>query len=515
MKTRPLALFLALMPIVACNIDRDFLSRFDAGYVSTGPKFDAGHPAMDGATGTGGATDAATTEANKTDAGISTGDGATTSPDATADGTLAPTGGAGFTEHVEVSEPILPNLKVLYAAEGANFPPPGAARATLAHDAAWTFEYLLQMCQSTHPEIVIPGADAATTSAQDATNRGAVGACVSQTSLSKPYWTPALVNDVDICGTEMGNGWHLIEEDDVNSLSDTDAQALSDALSPVIPASGLGNNYFNLSVWVRGNDGSLRRGNLAPGVQPRVTDLPVPATSTVHYEGDLALRCVHRTKTPRARKVGFAQWVEVSPPILPNLKATYPYEVKDVVFPATHAERVTLAHEAALTFDFLVGVCSPTHPEIVIQIPGGPPPTPAQNAATFAAIAQCAAANYMSKPYWTPALVNEVDICATELGSHWHLIAEEDANILSGADAVALTAALSTPSGTGHVYFGMTVWIRGSDGSLRQGDLSQGTSPRVMDLPVPATSTIHYEGELALRCQRRTTNPTRPSAPQQ
>jgi hypothetical protein len=35
--------------------------------------------------------------------------------------------------------------------------------------------------------------------------------------------------------------------------------------------------YFSLHVWVRGNDGSLKRGDLSPGVSARVSTLPVAA----------------------------------------------------------------------------------------------------------------------------------------------------------------------------------------------------------------------------------------------
>jgi hypothetical protein len=46
---------------------------------------------------------------------------------------------------------------------------------------------------------------------------------------------------------------------------------------------------------VRGSDGSLKRGDLSPGVSSRVSELPVAASSTSHYESDLALRCIRRS----------------------------------------------------------------------------------------------------------------------------------------------------------------------------------------------------------------------------
>ena len=58
---------------------------------------------------------------------------------------------------------------------------------------------------------------------------------------------------------------------------------------------GLGFFFTSLQIWVRANDGSIAVGTLEPGVSgSRVTPLDVPPTSTVHYEGGLALRCIRR-----------------------------------------------------------------------------------------------------------------------------------------------------------------------------------------------------------------------------
>lgn len=80
----------------------------------------------------------------------------------------------------------------------------------------------------------------------------------------------------------------------MNSFSDADTQVLASALSTPNATSLFGNFYFSLHVWVRGADGSLRRGDLAPGATARVTDLAVDAGSTRHYESDLSLRCIRR-----------------------------------------------------------------------------------------------------------------------------------------------------------------------------------------------------------------------------
>lgn len=203
---------------------------------------------------------------------------------------------AAGAEVVEVSAPILPRVSVLYAAEGNNFPASPADRATLAHDAALTFDFLMTACSMNHSGIVIPGpGDPPTTPAQNATNLETVANCAYTDFVSKPYWIPALVDQIDLCGTELGASWHLISEADVNDVSDADAQAMAAALSTPNSTSFFGNFYFSLHVWVRATDGSLARGDLSPGATTRMTALPVSASSTTHYESDMALRCIRRT----------------------------------------------------------------------------------------------------------------------------------------------------------------------------------------------------------------------------
>jgi hypothetical protein len=79
---------------------------------------------------------------------------------------------------------------------------------------------------------------------------------------------------------------------------------IANALATPNSKNFFGNFYFGLSVWVRATDGSLRIGNLSPGVSVRVTDSPVAATSTVHYEGGVALRCIRRTTVNVGGAVG-------------------------------------------------------------------------------------------------------------------------------------------------------------------------------------------------------------------
>ena len=199
------------------------------------------------------------------------------------------------TELVEVSAPILPRVSVLYASEGNNFPTNPTDIAALAHTAALTFDFLMAACSMNHSGIVIPGPnDPPTTPAQNATNLETVANCAYTDFVSKPYWIPALVDQVDICGTELGSTWHLISEADVNDVTDADAQAMATALSTPNSTSFFGNFYFSLHVWVRASDGSLARGDLSPGVSARVAGLSIQ-NPTTHYESDMALRCIRRT----------------------------------------------------------------------------------------------------------------------------------------------------------------------------------------------------------------------------
>ena len=203
--------------------------------------------------------------------------------------------------------------------------------------------------------------------------------------------------------------------------------------------------------------------------------------------------------------------VELSAPILPRVLVLYAKE--GAKFPETAEAQAALAHEASLTYDFLLRECPAKYPGIVIPGPGDPPTTPAENAANFEAVANCSYKEYSAKPYWVPALVDKVDICANELGAGWHLPTEAEVNGLDAMDRMEVTKALSTPNAPGffgNFYFSLQVWVRGTNGGLRMGDLSPGATTKVTDLPVPATSKTHYEGGLALRCLRRTPVATPP-----
>src|SRR4030095_10137098 len=107
-------------------------------------------------------------------------------------------------QRVSISSPILPNVLILYTGEGANYPKDNASRQKLAHDSALTFCFLLTDCAPFYPTIKTKQP---LTPADLATNYGEVADCGYTRHTAKPYWIPQLVNDVDLCGTEMGAGW--------------------------------------------------------------------------------------------------------------------------------------------------------------------------------------------------------------------------------------------------------------------------------------------------------------------
>jgi hypothetical protein len=199
-------------------------------------------------------------------------------------------------ERVEISAPILPRTTVIYQA----FPTTLDGEKAMAHDAALLFDGLLQACAPLYPKITLDPGGAGLTADQLGMNYDQVGRCSYEQYVAKPYWIPKLVDDVDICGTEMGAGWRLITEADLVSLRDADFQAVADTWSHfVVGGQGFAGFFASLEIWVRGDDGTIKQGTLAPGAGAnRVTPLPVSPTSTTHYEGSLGLRCIRRTDLP-------------------------------------------------------------------------------------------------------------------------------------------------------------------------------------------------------------------------
>jgi hypothetical protein len=199
-------------------------------------------------------------------------------------------------EQIEISAPILPRVLVLYQREGNNFPTTPAELAAHAHASALTYDFLLHDCAAAYPAIVIPGpGEPPTSDAQNATNFEQVAQCSYEKYTAKPYWIPALVDTVDICGQELGPSWRLPNETDVASLSQDDRAQLAAALSTPNAGSSWATFYFSLRVWVHNSDGALGIADLSPNA-PLTIQIPTGVDPTLHYEGNVALRCLRRTE---------------------------------------------------------------------------------------------------------------------------------------------------------------------------------------------------------------------------
>jgi hypothetical protein len=208
--------------------------------------------------------------------------------------------------------------------------------------------------------------------------------------------------------------------------------------------------------------------------------------------------------------------VEISAPIFPKVLVLYTGEGSN--YPASQAAREQLAADSALTYSTLLTTCEgmPQYSAITLQAPAAPALTPSQLSTNYQLVAQCSYEQYTAKPYWIPQLVSDVNICESQLGPDWHLLAESDLATFTQADYQffqdTLTEASSANNNTtfwGSFYFGLRVFLRAADGTIQAGDLAPGVVQRVSALNYPAGlgAQHHYEGGLALRCIRRTQVP--------
>ena len=209
--------------------------------------------------------------------------------------TLQYNGAVVMPGRIEISAPILPRTTVIYAP----FPSTLDGEKAMAHEAALLFDWLLVQCAPLYPMITLDSGGAGLSADQLAVNYDETGRCAYEQYVAKPYWIPKLIDDVDICGTEMGPSWRLLTEADLASLTEADYRAFTDVWNHhVVGGTGLGFFFSSTQVWVRANDGSIKAGTLAPGAgTTRVTPLvlPYPTSLTDHYEGSLGLRCIRRT----------------------------------------------------------------------------------------------------------------------------------------------------------------------------------------------------------------------------
>ena len=210
----------------------------------------------------------------------------------------------------------------------------------------------------------------------------------------------------------------------------------------------------------------------------------------------------------------------LSAPIVPNTSVLYPQE--GASYPATLAGEQALASSAAVTFETLLAACPTLTPtgggsyDIDVTTPS---PTLARLQLNYDSVARCAYEHYTAKPYWIPALVDHVDICATSLGTGWRLPTEAEVLALSADDLSALAGAYDpsapTFSSFGGMYFAMKMYVRGAAADaagyypLKVANLNPGASVPIDELrdgtgavmaPTSAAFTRHNEGGVVLRC---------------
>jgi hypothetical protein len=202
-----------------------------------------------------------------------------------------PDPGGGDERVIELSAPILPDVELLYPLQ-VSWPADPAALAAAAEAAALVYPDLLVACAPLYPGITLVTPERPTLTPEElATNYNVVAQCSYEQYWAKPYWIPAVVHEVDLCGRCLGAGWRLVTEQDALGFSEAELQAFADTLTAM--DGGWGAFYFSLSVYVRRTDGSLGVADLYPGTQTRLRDVsPDFQASHAHYESNLALRCV-------------------------------------------------------------------------------------------------------------------------------------------------------------------------------------------------------------------------------
>jgi hypothetical protein len=201
-------------------------------------------------------------------------------------------------QQLELSAPLFPDSTVFERFQDASIYATltEAERLALIDDDVRTFEELLPLCAATHPAIHLqtPGGPPLTP-AQIVTNYDEVARCAYQDYGAKPYWVPQHVHDVDICGRKLGAEWRLPTEADIATLQESDFQFFQDTLTAQPGADSFPTHfYYSLDMYLRGGDGTLAFGDLAPGAN-HVTPLPISGDEwTTLYLGNgrpIGLRC--------------------------------------------------------------------------------------------------------------------------------------------------------------------------------------------------------------------------------
>ncbi|MGC4118555.1 MAG: hypothetical protein QM765_29160 [Myxococcales bacterium] len=196
----------------------------------------------------------------------------------------------------QISAPILPDMMIWQHKGGSGYPASAAIAQALVRDTTMTYEYLLLACAAAYPSITLSSDPATLTQEQLRTNYDQVSRCAYEKHGSKPYWMPQILDDVDVCALKLGAGWRLVSEDDLDGLSEADFQLFKDTMTIEAGDDWFPRQfYFSLDFYVRGRDGSLRWGDMTPGVQ-HVRSLPIDASQMKDlYTGNgrpIGVRCI-------------------------------------------------------------------------------------------------------------------------------------------------------------------------------------------------------------------------------
>lgn len=196
-----------------------------------------------------------------------------------------------------ISAPIFPiSILEIYKYQGDNYPVDKAVRLKLARDNFKSYEYMLNQCASKTQGIVLGDN---LTDEQIMQNYQLTADCSYTYFLSKPYYLPQLVADVDICQEALGGTFRMISEADMRTFGPEFYRELNGVLALSGSNRTSGRFYFSTVTYIRGDDGKIKIGNLQEQVNgSRVTSLPWDVDPRNHLEsvagvgGPITLRCM-------------------------------------------------------------------------------------------------------------------------------------------------------------------------------------------------------------------------------
>ncbi|MEY4590842.1 MAG: hypothetical protein RL497_2918 [Pseudomonadota bacterium] len=196
-----------------------------------------------------------------------------------------------------ISAPIFPiSILEIYKYQNENYPSDKAVQLKLARDNFKSYEYMLNQCSTLTAGIVLGDN---LSDEQIMQNYQLTSECSYKHFLSKPYYIPQLVADVDICHEALGGEFRMISESDIRTFTPHFYQELNHVLSPSIAGKTGGGFYFSVITYIRGDDGSIKIGDLSENVSgARVTKLPSNIDTRNHLEwvsgvgGPITLRCM-------------------------------------------------------------------------------------------------------------------------------------------------------------------------------------------------------------------------------